>query len=208
MLSSPDFLDRLSSADPVPGGGSVAALQTAMAAALAAMVANLTIGRPKYADVEDEARAIRDEALTLRHRAAALANEDEEAYGRVAAVLSLPRDTDDERAERRRRMQDALKGAVFPPLETMRTASAVIRLAGRLAVIGNRSAISDVGSAALAAHAGYRAAQLNVEINLAAIRDADWVANLRGELAALPAPTAAEREILSITQAAITGTST
>jgi formiminotetrahydrofolate cyclodeaminase len=91
------FMEQLSSSSPVPGGGSVAALQCAMAAALLAMVANLTIGRKKYADVAERANQIRDEALALRKRASRLADDDVEAYAKVSQVLEMPRDTDKRR---------------------------------------------------------------------------------------------------------------
>jgi formiminotetrahydrofolate cyclodeaminase len=157
-----------------------------MGAALLAMVGNLTVGRKKYADVEEHAAAIRDEALALCSRASALADEDVEAYGRVAQVLALPKDTEEQKAARRDRMQDALKGAVEPPLETMALASRVLDLAVELMTIGNRSAISDVGTAAGAARSAFDAARLNVEINLASIRDDAWVRSMRARMDEFP----------------------
>jgi len=181
-----EFLEQLSSASPVPGGGSVAALQCALGASLLVMVANLTLGRKRYAEVEERASSIREEALALRSRAVRLADEDVEAYGRVAGVLDLPRDTDFQKSERRERMQAALKGAVEPPLATMSAAARILELAADLMVIGNQSAISDVGTAAGAARAGFEAALLNLEINLASISDTEWVENVRAEVAAFP----------------------
>lgn len=205
MLSSGDFLVRLSSGDPVPGGGSVAALQTAMAASLLAMVANLTLGRPKYADVASQVESILVEAVLIRDHAAALAEEDVEAYGKVAAAMALPRGDEDDKIRRRTAIQDALKAAAVPPLETMRAADRVSQLAGDLVRIGNRSAISDVGTAALAARAGFHAARLNVEINLASIRDEEWVAEMRLQLRSLADPDALEAAVLRESEAAIRG---
>jgi methenyltetrahydrofolate cyclohydrolase len=190
-----EFMERLSSADPVPGGGSVAALECAMGAALLAMVANLTVGRKKYADVEERAGQIRDEALGLRARAVSLADEDAQAYGRVADVLALPRDTEDQKTTRRDRMQRALQGAVSPPLETMSSASRVLDLAADLMTIGNRSAISDVGTAAGAARSSFDAARLNVEINLASIHDDVWVGGIRSKLNDFPSAATRADEI-------------
>lgn len=203
MLGAPDFLERLSSSDAVPGGGSVAALQAAMAAALLAMVANLTIGRKKYAAVESEAQGILDEALVARDRAVALADDDVRAFELVASALKLPRLTEEERARRTEAIQRGLVAAAGPPLETMACASGVVELAGRLVAIGNRSAISDVGTAALAARAAYHAARLNVEINLAGIRHPDAAANLRSTLDALPAPDPFVESVVSHVEAAI-----
>jgi methenyltetrahydrofolate cyclohydrolase len=168
------YLDELASSAPVPGGGSAAAVAAAMGAALLAMVCNLTLGKKRYADVQERTARARDEALALLTRARELAGEDAEAYARVSAALALPRETEDEQVERRSAVQDALKGAAFPPLETMRVASEIARQAAELVQFGNRSAITDVGSASLLADSAYRAARLNVDVNLQAIRDNDW----------------------------------
>lgn len=204
-MVSGDFLDRLSSADPVPGGGSVAALQTAMGAALLVMVSGLTIGKKRYQSVQERVEMLSRQAVTARDRAVELAEDDAKAYGEVADVLSLPRNTDAEREYRRGRMQRALKGAVEPPLATMGVAANVLEIARELVAIGNSSAVSDVGSAALAARAGYWAARLNVDINLAAIVDAEWIARIRERLSTIPEPDDAEREIMAATQAVIRG---
>jgi formiminotetrahydrofolate cyclodeaminase len=192
-----EFLDSLASGDPVPGGGSVAALQAAMGAALLSMVANLTLGRKRFEAVHAEAETIRQRAVTLRDRANRLAGEDIEAYRAVAEAMALPRETEQEKASRRAQLQEALKAAAGPPLEVMRVASDSIDLASRMAEIGNPSAISDVGTAVLAARAAFLAARLNVEINVAAVRDEVWVADLRARLEAIPDPDVAERRILA-----------
>jgi formiminotetrahydrofolate cyclodeaminase len=191
------FLEQLSSGDPVPGGGSVAALQTAMAAALIAMVANLTLGRKKYEEVQNQVASILARATALRDRANALVDEDIEAYRAVSATFALPRGTDEERNERQRRLQESLKGAVQPPLDTMRAASDVAGLAAELVGIGNSSAISDVGTAVLAARAGYHAARLNVEINLALIRDEAWCGEIRQQMERIPATDPIENSVLA-----------
>lgn len=204
-MFSGDFLDRLSSADPVPGGGSVAALQVAMSAALLMMVCRLTIGKKRYQTVQVRVEELSEHALKARDRAVELADDDAKAYGAVADVLSLPRNTDAEREYRRVLMQQALQGAVDPPLATMRVAADVIDIARELVSIGNSSAVSDVGSAALAARAGYWAARLNVDINLAAIDDAEWAAGIRESLMNIPVPDEAEQEITEATRAVIRG---
>jgi formiminotetrahydrofolate cyclodeaminase len=182
MAEIETFLAELASASPVPGGGSVAAFEVTMGAALLAMVASLTIGRKRYTDVEQQATEIRAEAEQLQARARALIDEDAASYSAVSAAMGLPRETDDQKARRSGAIQRALQGAVQPPLETMRVAARVAALASELVAIGNRSAASDVGTAALSALAGFEAARLNVEINLAAIKDEGWVAGVRADL--------------------------
>jgi methenyltetrahydrofolate cyclohydrolase len=177
-----DFLARLASGSPVPGGGSVAGLEVAMGAALIAMVCELTLGRDKFAMVHRQVERIRDQAVMLTAGARRLVDEDADAFAKVAAAMKLPRTNEMEKIARREALQVALKGAVSPPLETMRSACHAMQLAVELTPIGNPSAISDVGSAALALHAGYHAAKLNVEINLASIRDDEFVKRIRDQL--------------------------
>lgn len=177
-----DFLTRLASADPVPGGGSVAGFEIAMGASLIVMVCELTLGREKFAAVAGQVELIRHRALELKAEARGLVDADAAAFAKVATAMKLPRSTDAEKAVRRAAVQDSLKGAVEPPLESMLSAAEAIQLALKLAPIGNRSAISDVGSAALALHAGYYAAKLNVEINLASIHDPEFVHVIRSRL--------------------------
>jgi formiminotetrahydrofolate cyclodeaminase len=199
------FLEDLSSAEPVPGGGSVAALETSLGAALLMMVANLTLGRKKYEAVQQQAADIRDHARRLRDRACELVQEDINAYRRVADAMSLPRITDDDKAVRRTRLQEALKGAARPPLETMKVAAEVAQLARDLVLVGNQSAISDVGTAVLSASSGYTAARLNVEINLIAVRDESWLAETRREMQSIPDVDLAKTEVMSRVERAISG---
>ncbi|MGI8826964.1 MAG: cyclodeaminase/cyclohydrolase family protein [Chloroflexota bacterium] len=199
------FLESLSSGEPIPGGGSVAALQTAMAASLLCMVANLTVGRKRYANVEEQVKGIREESSCLRDRAHTLIQEDSDAYGQVSQALGLPKQSDEEKAARQEAVQLALKGAVDPPLTTMRVAVEVLRLAGELAPIGNTSAASDVGTAALCARSGYASAALNVEINLQTIRDQEWVNAHRLQVRDLADAEALEQEVMERVKAIITG---
>ena len=177
-----EFLTDLASRAPVPGGGSVAGFEVAMGAALMHMVCELTLGREKFAAVEPRVREIRDQAAELQVHARSLVDADVEAFQRVAEAMKLPRETDQQKLERREAVQDALKGAVGPPLATMKSARDLMKLVPDLAAMGNPNAISDVGSAALAIDAGYFAAKLNVEINLAGIKDEAWVAEIRDQM--------------------------
>lgn len=161
-----EFLERLGSSDPVPGGGSAAALTAAMGAALVAMVAELTIGRPAYAEHEATMRHLRFDALDRRTELLALAQEDATAYDAVVLARHMPKDSEAERVARTTALQQAMQEAARIPLRAAVVASEVLDLAARIAPIGNRNAVSDAGVAAQLAAAGLRGALLNVRINL------------------------------------------
>ena len=161
-----ELLERLSSSDPVPGGGSAAALAGGVGASLVSMVAALTVGRDAYAEVEAEAREIGEAASGLRDQLVALADEDSIAYQAYMDARRLPRQTETERAARARAMEGAAVQAADVPLRTARVAREVLELARRIAPMGNRNAVSDAGVAALLTSAAIRGAVLNVRINL------------------------------------------
>ena len=165
------FLERLGSSHPVPGGGSAAALAAAMGAALVAMVADLTIGRPAYAKHEATLRHLRFDALDRRTELMSLAQEDATAYDAVVRARHMPKDTEAERQARTGALQAAMKEATRIPLRAAVIASEVLDLAARIAPIGNRNAASDAGVAAQLAGAGLRGALLNVRINLPYLAD-------------------------------------
>ena len=166
-----EFVSSVASSAPVPGGGSVAAHAGALAAALATMVAGLTIGRKKYAAVESEMRAIVVEAEGLGRRLAALVKEDADAYALVSAAYRLPHDSAAMTAARDASIQTALLMAAAVPLETARASAAVARLSVICAKKGNANAVSDAGVAALLAEAACKGAAYNVRINLASMTD-------------------------------------
>lgn len=201
------FLGDLASGDPVPGGGSVAAIQVAMGAALLSMVCNLTLGRKRYAGVEDRVRTLLARSEALLADARRLADEDARAYGSVADAMSLPRATDDERSSRTREIQGALKAAVQPPLDCMRTAMTVLDTARELVPIGNMNAVSDVGVAALSTVAGFEAARLNVDINLKAIKDVHFVDECRTIVLDIGDPIAGRHDVLRQVNAIVRGES-
>jgi formiminotetrahydrofolate cyclodeaminase len=165
-LSVRDLADRLASREPVPGGGSAAAIGGALGASLVGMVAELTIGRSDAAERDDVLREVRDSAARLRVDLLDLAETDAAAYDAVVAARRLPKGTDAERAERSRRMRSTIVEAARVPLETARRSREVLDLAVRIAPIGNRNAVSDAGVAAQLASAAVRGAVLNVRINL------------------------------------------
>ena len=165
------WLDELGSAAPTPGGGAVAALSTATAAALVEMVGNLTIGRAAYAEHEPQVTAVRDEARSLRRRALEQADEDAAAFGALMAAYRLPRGTDDQNNTRRAAVQQATEKAAAVPLDVAATAAAVINLASQLPGRSNPNVLSDVGVAAVTAAAAIEAAAVNVDVNLATLTD-------------------------------------
>jgi formiminotetrahydrofolate cyclodeaminase len=184
------FLDALGSSAPTPGGGAASALVGALAAALAEMVAQLTVGRPKYAAVEKRAQEVLQETQRLRSELLALVDKDAQAYGGVAAAYALPRGTDDERRMRDEVIQAALVAAMQPPLQIMECGSDVVRLAGEIAEIGNPTVASDAGCAALLGEAATRAAGLNVMANIVLLRDELIAGEARKRVAALEAQAA------------------
>ena len=176
------FLDDLASPKPTPGGGSAAALAGALGAALVSMVANLTVGKEKYRAVEPEMQEIRTKSEALRRRLLACIDEDIAAFDAYSAAAKLPKESEEQKAARSAAIQKALINAVEPPMNTVRACVEVLDLCRPVAEKGNLQAISDAGVGALMAEAGLRAAALNVMINLAWIKDADFVAHTRKEL--------------------------
>ena len=170
MTDLHDFLGELASDSPTPGGGSVAALSGAMAAALTSMVANLTVGKKKYVDVEEDMKRVLGESEALRVELTQMVGEDAEAFDRVMAAMKLPKETPEDEARRSAALQAALVDAAMVPLAVMEKCALVVDLARVAAEKGNRNAVSDAGVAALLARAGSQAARLNVLINLSGIR--------------------------------------
>ncbi|HEV2235929.1 MAG TPA: cyclodeaminase/cyclohydrolase family protein [Ktedonobacterales bacterium] len=165
------FVDALASAAPTPGGGAASALAGALAAALAEMVGQLTVGRPRFQAVEAEARELLARLAAQRSALLRLMAEDAAAYQRVSTAYALPRATDADRATRERAIQAALLGAMEPPRAIAAAALECLRATAAIAAIGNPSVISDAGCAAILAEAALRAANLNVLANVALLRD-------------------------------------
>lgn len=172
-LTVRDLLERLATDDPVPGGGSASALAAALGAALVRMVVALTAGRPAVADHEPELAELGLRAATLTSELLRLSELDAAAYASVVAARRLPKETELERLARTRQIDAATREATSVPLEIARRAEEVLTLAERLAPIGNRNAISDVGVAALLSAAGLRGASMNVRINLPFLPDGE-----------------------------------
>jgi formiminotetrahydrofolate cyclodeaminase len=177
-----DWLDRLGSAAPTPGGGAATALAASTAAALVEMVVNLTLGKSAYAEHERYVRPIGVEAKALRERALELVADDQAAFDRVMAAYGMPRDSTEGKAARDAAIQEATAAAARPPLRVAEIAGRVIELAAALPGRSNRNVLSDVGVAASLAVSALESAAINVEVNLAALKDPGVRAELRKEL--------------------------
>jgi formiminotetrahydrofolate cyclodeaminase len=174
-LSVADFLDRLASGTPTPGGGSAAALGGALAAGLASMVCNLTLGKQEFAGVAADIQRLLDEAEAARAALEFSVEDDAVAFGKVMAAYRLPRATEAERQARVAAIRRACIGAARAPLEVAGVCARILDLCSRLAEIGSPRVLSDVVVAAFLARAALHGAAANVEVNLPSIKgDAFW----------------------------------
>lgn len=176
------FLDELAGSSSTPGGGSAAAVMGATGAALLSMVANLTVGKEKYAAVEADMQKLLQHTEDLRGRLTGMIQADVAVFDKVMAAYGMPRDGDDDKARRSAAIQAALKEATDVPLECAKLCAEVVRLSEPVAEMGNTNVISDAGVGVLAAYAALRSAALNVYINLGGIKDEEFAADRRKQL--------------------------
>jgi len=165
------FTEELASASPAPGGGSVAALAGSIAGSLVSMVSKLTIGKEKYKDYEEELKGVMEEAQNLRIKLLKLVDDDTEAFNKVMAAFKMPKETPEDKIKRSDAIQSAFVGAAELPLEVAKLCLRAMKLSETVIDHGNSNAASDAGVSVLMAGAGSKAAALNVEINLGAIKD-------------------------------------
>ncbi|MGZ0078596.1 methenyltetrahydrofolate cyclohydrolase [Methylomonas sp. YC3] len=165
------FLDELAGKQATPGGGSAAAVMGAQAAALTSMVCNLTIGKPKYAAVEEQMKALLTESEALRSTLIGMIKADVDVFDKLMACYGLPKSTDDEKAVRAEQIQTVLREATLVPLECAKACAKAIELSRVAAEHGNLGVISDAGVAVMAGYAGLKSAALNVQINAASLKD-------------------------------------
>lgn len=180
-----DFIEAVAEGTPTPGGGSAAAHTGALAAALVVMVARLTVGKPKYAAVEAEARQVIEDGETLRIKLAKTVELDSQAFEGIMRARKLPKETPAQQQERREALSQATLQAARVPLECAKDAMQVLKLAVRMAAIGNLNAISDAGAGGNLAFAALKSAGLNVRINLSDIENEAEPALMLQELTAL-----------------------
>ena len=181
-LTSKDFLTALASSAPAPGGGGGAAMAGALAAALASMVANLTIGKEKFAAQECEVKALLQEAEQVRQTLLNLVEDDAAVFNSFMACYKLPKTTDAEKAARTAAIRKAAKQAAEVPLAIAKASYKVLQLAHRLVIIGNPGVITDGACSALLARAALRCAEYNVRINLGLTKDEAYNEQVAAEL--------------------------
>lgn len=176
-----EWVDALASKAPVPGGGGASALGGALAAALGQMVANLTVGKKRYADVEDEMQQSLTELRTLQKDLQKLADEDAEVFAPLAAAYGMPTETKEEQEEKDRVMEVRLLEASLVPLRIMEKAAKVLELIEGLEEKGSKMAVSDAGVAAQFARAALTGAVMNVYINTKSMKDREKAEELNAK---------------------------
>jgi glutamate formiminotransferase/formiminotetrahydrofolate cyclodeaminase len=169
------FCDELSSDSPAPGGGSVAALCSALSGSLTAMVANLTVNKKGYENGWEEAKVLAEDGQRVKEMSLQAIDKDTKVFFDMMNAMKLPKKTDVEKAIRLEAIQDATKEAIMIPFESLEIALEAVKLSGKISKIGNSNALSDAGVAAITANAAAKSAFLNVKINMSAIDDKTWV---------------------------------
>ena len=180
-----ELLGAVRSPTPTPGGGSASALAGALGASLLTMVASMPKHRAGSEEDAAKLHAAGGRCAGLSDQLTALVDRDSEAYDMVVAAYKLPRTSEPEKNERSARIQDALRAAVAAPLEVMRASAEAIEAGAVVAAFGNPRAASDIGVALELLSAALRGARLNVEINVASMKDGAYVADVRNEVETL-----------------------
>jgi formiminotetrahydrofolate cyclodeaminase len=186
-LSVREFSGALAGKQPTPGGGSAAALGGALGAGLVSMVCNYTVGREKYADVEDEMQGVLARTEELRRELEQAVEDDVAAYGGYSQAQAMPRDSDEEKRARDEALDAALRESTTVPLAVAERCAEVLELAARAAEKGNPYLISDAAVGAELAAAARSSAELNVRLNLGGIDDPAFVDHCRARLDAVAA---------------------
>ena len=174
-----EFAKVVASDSPVPGGGRIAALCGALSAALAEMVANLTVRKAKYAEYRDEMTDIINKASLLRDELLNYIKEDSLAYNEVTDAYKLPKETEEEKAYRSGKIQEGLKTAASVPLKVAEASFRIFPLAEAVVSRGNKSSVTDGLVGAMMARTGVLSAVLNIRINLDSIKDEEFVKVLK-----------------------------
>ena len=180
-----DFVAATASKEPTPGGGAIAALTAATGAALAEMVANLTVGKKGYEAVQPEMEELQAKAEAIRKRMLELSQADADVFNIFMNALGLPKNTDEEKAARTAAIQQAYKDAAMVPFEIGELANQIFDLAELASRKGNHNLITDGIIAAINARAAVKSAFLNVRINLSGIKDESFVAELTSKMYAI-----------------------
>lgn len=189
-LTVKGFLDVTAGKDPVPGGGSISALTGSIAAALTEMVAGLTIGKKKYAEVEEQMKQLAERVQQIRQQLILDVDRDSEAYNVVFAAFQMPKETDEEKAARSAQIQEATKIAANVPMEVARRVYSLLSDIEEVVSNGNQNAVTDGCVAMMSARNAIIGALFNVRINLTSIKDEQFVADMTAEADRL------EREVI------------
>ena len=180
-----EFVEVLASKAPVPGGGGASALVGAVGTALGNMVGSLTVGKKKYADVEEEMYALKEKATALQADFLRLIERDAEVFEPLAKAYGMPRETEEEKAEKARVMAIVLKDACSVPMEIMEKSCEALDLIVEFAAKGSALAISDAGVGAAFCKAALLGASLNVYINTKSMADKEYAAELNAKADAM-----------------------
>lgn len=189
-LTVKGLLDVTAGKDPVPGGGSISALSGSIAAALTEMVAGLTIGKKKYAEVEEQMKQLVERVQEIRHQLILDVDRDSEAYNVVFAAFQMPKETDEQKAARSAQIQEATKIAANVPMEVARRVYSLLSDIEEVVSNGNQNAVTDGCVAMMSARNAIIGALFNVRINLTSIKDEQYVADMTAEADRL------EREVI------------
>lgn len=181
-MSVVDFLEETASNSPVPGGGSIAALSAAFSSALTQMVANLTLGKKGYEDVQEEAESVVKEAQRMKSFFVEYIDKDSDAFNEVMNAFKLPKDTDEKVEHRKKAIQEATKLAALVPLEVARESYKIMDIAKFAVEKGNKNAVTDGAVATMLARTAVLSALYNVKINLSSIKDKEFVEKVAKEV--------------------------
>ena len=173
-----EFVEVLASKAPVPGGGGASALVGAVGTALGNMVGSLTVGKKKYADVEEEMWELKGKADALQKELLALIERDAEVFEPLSKAYGMPRETEEEKAEKARVMEIVLKDACSVPMEIMEKCCEALDLIKEFAARGSALAISDAGVGAVFCKAALQGASLNVYINTKSMKNREYAEEL------------------------------
>ena len=196
-MSVENFLAQTASKNPVPGGGSIAAISAGLSAALIQMVANLTIGKKGFEEVETQMIRISELAEVHRVRFIKFIDEDSEAFNKVMGSFKLPKETEDEKKLRSVAIQEGFKYAALVPLEIAKNAFELMDLAKVVISKGNQNAVTDGAVATMMARTAVLSALYNVKINLGSIKDVAFVADVSKQVEELESKVSlAEKSIL------------
>lgn len=176
-----EFIEVLASKAPVPGGGGAAAMGGAIGMALSNMVGNLTVGKKKYADVEDEVKVLLEKGYGIIEELKKLVDKDAEVFEPLSKAYGLPKDTPEQAKIKEETLEKCSKEACSVPLEIMRKSFEGIKIHERMGQIGSLLAISDVGCGVVFLKAALISGYLNVLINLNTIKDQEFVKEVTKE---------------------------